>query len=43
MVSKKIFSEYLNIPESKIPIYGKGSGVLPKKVNLNYFKDLFKK
>ena len=40
---KKVISEYLDIPESEIPARGKGSGILPKKVNLNYFKDLFKK
>ncbi|KLO23312.1 FAD-dependent oxidoreductase [Marinitoga sp. 1197] len=37
---KKVISEVLNIPENKIPEKSKGSGIIPKKVNLNYFKNL---
>ncbi|KAF2957008.1 NAD(P)/FAD-dependent oxidoreductase [Marinitoga sp. 38H-ov] len=37
---KKVISETLNINEDEIPLRGKKSGILPKKVNLNYFKQL---
>lgn len=37
---KKVISEVLNIKEEDIPLRGKKSGILPKKVNLNYFKQL---
>lgn len=37
---RKVIAETLNIPEDEVPQRGKGSGIIPKKVNLNYFKNL---
>ena len=37
---RKIIAETLKIPEDEVPQRGKGSGIIPKKVNLKYFKEL---
>ncbi|WP_129408698.1 NAD(P)/FAD-dependent oxidoreductase [Marinitoga lauensis] len=37
---RKVIAETLKIPEDEVPQRGKGSGIIPKKVNLNYFKNL---
>ncbi|SHE90401.1 glycerol-3-phosphate dehydrogenase [Marinitoga hydrogenitolerans DSM 16785] len=38
---KKVIAETLNIKEDDVPVREKKSGILPKKVNLNYFKSIF--
>ncbi|WP_459994938.1 FAD-dependent oxidoreductase [Marinitoga arctica] len=37
---RKVIAETLKIKEEDVPIRGKKSGILPKKVNLNYFKNI---